>query len=124
MPVIRHTETRRTETPNAVMTTLASPTQGAATLAMWRVEVDPGAAGPLHTIDTDQIWTVVDGTITVDLDGTELTASVGDTVVMPADLWRRISGGDTGFTAVVSAAAGALARTETGAEPILPPWIA
>ncbi|WP_054812258.1 cupin domain-containing protein [Nocardia arizonensis] len=124
MTVIRHTETRRTETPGGVMTTLASPTQGEAGLALWRVEVGPGASGPRHAIDADQIWTVVHGRITVDLDDTELTAAEGDTVVLHADRWRQISGGDSGFTAIVAAPAGAMARTPGGAEPVLPPWIA
>ena len=58
MPVIRNAESRRTETPNAVMTTLASPTQGGAGQAVWRVDMRPGQSGPLHAIDTEQVWTV------------------------------------------------------------------
>ncbi|MGW4364184.1 cupin domain-containing protein [Nocardia takedensis] len=124
MTVIRHAETRRIETSSAVMTTLASPTQGGAGLALWRVEVAAAAAGPVHTIDADQILTVLAGAAIIDLDGTEHTVAEGDTIVLHADRVRRVTGGDAGFTALVAAPAGALARTAEGSEPILPPWIA
>jgi len=66
MPVIRRTESRRTETPNAVMTTLASPTQGGAGMAVWRVDMRPGQAGPQHAIDTEQVWKVLAGGATIE----------------------------------------------------------
>src|SRR5215470_12987964 len=91
MPVIHRAESRRTETPNAVMTTLASPTQGGAGQAVWRVEMRPGQSGPLHAIDTEQIWTVLAGGATVELDGATHSIEEGDTVVIPADLPRRVS---------------------------------
>src|SRR5215469_9563384 len=67
MPVIRHADSRRTETPNALMTTLASPTQGGAGHSVWRVDMRPSQAGPLHAIDTEQVWTVLDGGATIEL---------------------------------------------------------
>lgn len=36
----------------------------------------PGATGPPHTFDAEQVWTV--------LDGEALALSPGDTVVLPA----------------------------------------
>ena len=46
-----------TETPNAVMRTLAAPSTGAAELAVWTVEMRAGQAGPPHTADREQVWT-------------------------------------------------------------------
>src|SRR5260370_6498573 len=89
MPLIRHPDSRRTETPNAVMTTLASPTQGGAGHAVWRVDMRAGQSGPLHAIDTEQVWTVLDGGATVELDGQVLTLGPGYTPVLPADAPRR-----------------------------------
>jgi quercetin dioxygenase-like cupin family protein len=107
MPVIRRTESRRTETPNAVMTTLASPTQGGAGQAVWRVDMNPGQTGPRHAIDTEQVWTVLAGAATVELDGETLTIESGDTLVIPADAPRRLSTKPAdGFAAVVVAPAG------------------
>jgi quercetin dioxygenase-like cupin family protein len=106
MPVIRHAESRRTETANAIMTTLASPSQGGAGQVVWRVDMTPGAAGPLHGIDTEQVWTVLDGGATVELAGESLVIEQGDTLVIPADAPRRVTADLSGFTAVVVAPAG------------------
>lgn len=107
MPVIRHAESRRTETPNAVMTTLASPSQGGAGLAIWRVDMRAGQQGPPHAIDTEQVWTVLDGSATVELDGERVTIAPGDTLVIPAGTPRRVTvDGGVGFAAIVVAPAG------------------
>lgn len=124
MTVIQHTETRRTETPGGVMTTLASPTQGGSSLALWRVEVPADKEGPVHFIDTEQIWTIVAGRATIDLDGTKLTAAEGDTVILPANVLRQVSTGDEGFSAIVTAQAGAKAGVPGSDTLVVPPWIA
>jgi quercetin dioxygenase-like cupin family protein len=123
MPVIRHADGRRSETPNAIMTTLASPTQGGAWQSMWRVEMAPGAAGPLHVIDTEQIWTFLEGGVTVELSGETLTLESGDTLVIPADAPRRLLT-DSGCTAIVAGAAGAKAGLTDSQDRTTPPWIA
>jgi quercetin dioxygenase-like cupin family protein len=107
MPVIRHADSRRTETPNAVMTTLASPSQGGAGQAVWRVDMRPGQEGPLHAIDTEQVWTVLDGGATVELGGQVLTVGPGDTLVLPPDVPRRITADPAaGLAAIAAAPAG------------------
>jgi len=136
MPVIRRAEARRTETPNAVMTTLASPTQGGAGQAVWRVDMRPGQAGPLHAIDTEQVWTVLHGGATVELDGTALTVGPGDTLILPADAPRRVNADpEAGFAAIAVAPAGTRAYTldDTRVAPgcavpdgdkLVPAWVA
>ena len=136
MPVIRRAETRRTETPNAVMTTLASPIQGGAGQAVWRVDMRPGQAGPLHAIDTEQVWTVLDGGATVELDGQALTLGPGDTIILPADAPRRVSADPVaGFAAIAVAPAGTRAYTLDGTrvapgcavpdgDKLIPAWVA
>jgi len=119
------------------MTTLATPAQGGTEgLAVWRVDMAPGKAGPLHAFDTEQVWTFLEGAATIDLDGRELEAGPGDTVVLPADAPRRITAPPhTGFSAVVAAHAGCLvydpdalvddARCDIapqGDERLVPPW--
>jgi quercetin dioxygenase-like cupin family protein len=130
MPVIRHADTRRTETPNAVMTTLASPTQGAASQAMWRVDMRPGQSGPLHAIDREQIWTALDGTAVIAVADQTYTLEPGDTAVIPADTPRRVSTPPTtSFTAVVAAPADmrAYVLDQTQAAPdgekLIPAWV-
>lgn len=125
MGVIRHADSRRTQTPNAMMTTLASPTQGGARQALWRVDMRPGQAGPPHVFDTEQVWTVLEGGATVELDKQTLAIEPGDTVVMPAGVPRRVTADpQAGLAAIVTAPAGARARTPDGTDHGVPPWIA
>ena len=125
MPVIRPSESRRTETPNAVMTTLASPTVGGAAHSLWRVDMRPGAKGPLHAFDAEQVWTVVDGGATVELDGEAFTVAPGDTVIMPATLPRRVcADAQAGFAAIVAASPGASASAPDSTDKIVPAWTA
>jgi quercetin dioxygenase-like cupin family protein len=123
--LVRNSDRRRSETPNAVMTTFASPTQGNAGHSMWRVDMSAGAQGPLHVIDAEQIWAVLEGGATVELDDESFTVEPGDTVVMPAGATRRINAdAEHGFTAVVSAPAGAHAWVSGGTDKVVPPWTA
>ena len=124
MPYISHAETRRTETPNAVMTTLASPTQGGAGQSVWRVDMRAGAAGPPHAFDTEQVWTVLEGGATIELGGETVAVAPGDTGVLPADVPRRVfADAGQGFTAIVAAPAGGCAATPDGTR-VVPAWIA
>ncbi|MCX4752580.1 cupin domain-containing protein [Kitasatospora purpeofusca] len=122
MSVIRSTDARRTETPNAVMTTYASPTQGGTGLALWRVEMSAARSGPRHTMDTEQVWTFLTGTAVVDLDGEELALAAGDTLVLPAGL-PRVMRSEDGFTAVVAAPAPSMAVNLDTGDRVAPPWI-
>ena len=48
LSIVRGKSMRRSETPNAVMTTLASPTQGGTkTVSAWRIVMQPGQQGPV-----------------------------------------------------------------------------
>lgn len=124
MTVIRDAEARRSETPGGVMTTFASPAQGGASRSLWQVEARPGAVGPVHDFDSEQVWTWVAGAATVELGGERHTVAAGDTVVMPAGTVRRVLADPaTGYTAVVTAPAGARALGPDGADLGVPPWI-
>jgi quercetin dioxygenase-like cupin family protein len=124
-PVIRTTERRRSETPAGVMTTLASPTIGAtAGLSMWEVAMTAGASGPLHLFDSEQIWTVLDGELSVAISGQREDIRSGDTVVIPADLERQISA-RTDVRLLVCGHGNAVARVPGEPDPRgTPAWIA
>lgn len=123
MPYVSHADTRRTETPNAVMTTLASPTQGGAGQALWRVDMQAGAAGPAHAFDTEQIWTLLDGGATMELGGETLTMTPGDTAVLPAGVLRRVfADPEKGCAAIVTGLGGGCAATPDGIR-VVPAWV-
>jgi quercetin dioxygenase-like cupin family protein len=90
--VVRASDTRRIETPGATMTTLASPTLGAtAELSLWKVAMAADAEGPLHTFDSEQLWTVLEGDICASIAAEDKHLSPGDTVVIPAGVARQIT---------------------------------
>ncbi|TKK85589.1 cupin [Herbidospora galbida] len=124
MTVIRAAAARRSETPGGVMTTFASPSQGGSAHSVWRVEGNPGIAGPRHDFDREQIWAFVTGGATVELGGETFEVAGGDTVVMPAHTARQVTAADEGFTAVVTAAGDAKAILPDGTVHGTPPWIA
>jgi quercetin dioxygenase-like cupin family protein len=107
------------------MTTLASPTLGAsAGLSMWEVTMTAGAVGPLHVFDSEQIWTVLDGEVSVAIADQREDARSGDTVVIPADLERQIFA-RTDVRLLVCGHGSAIARVPGEPEPRgIPAWIA
>ena len=107
-------------TPNAVMTTLASPSLGSEALSLWTVEMRAGQQGPLHAFDSEQIWHVLDGEL--DVSGTRLAA--GDTRVLAGGELRRVTARTD--TRVLACGRGdAIVRVDGEDAPRgVPPWIA
>ena len=113
--VIRAADCRRTQVPSGLVTTLASPAQGGAGLAVWRMDITPGAAGPVHAYDTKQVWTVIGGRATVELDGDAVTVAPGDTLVIPAGATRQmIADPRAGVSAISITPAGTRAYSLAG----------
>jgi quercetin dioxygenase-like cupin family protein len=107
------------------MTTHASPTLGATVdLSMWEVAMTEGASGPLHVFDSEQIWTVLEGELSVDIAGQAEILRRGDTVVIPEGLERRIAA-RTDARLLVCGYGSAVARVPGEPEPRgTPGWIA
>jgi quercetin dioxygenase-like cupin family protein len=115
---------RRTETPNALMTTLASPSQGpTARLSMWLVEMRAGQQGPRHVFDTEQIWHLLGGEAEIMVDGAPVVLGPGDTVVLPAGAERQVTT-VAGARLVVCGHGDAVVRVPGEAESRgTPPWV-
>ena len=122
---VRAAESRRTETPNATMTTLASPTLGpTAGLSLWQVEMEAGAAGPLHVFDSEQLWSVLAGEVTIAIDGTPAELTAGDTIVIPAAIERQVTA-RTAARLIVCGLGDAVVNVPGEEAPRgTPPWIA
>ncbi|HEY1733588.1 MAG TPA: cupin domain-containing protein [Acidimicrobiales bacterium] len=126
MPVtIPAVENRHSETPVGVMTTLASPTLGpSAVLSLWRVEMEAGVTGPLHVFDSEQLWTVLAGELTITVDGAPAELAAGDTIVIPTGLERQVHS-RTAVRLIVCGAGDAVASVPGEEAPRgTPAWIA
>ena len=120
--IVRAMETRITETPNAVMTTLASPTVSGSATSMWLVTMQADAAGPVHAMDSEQNWHVLAGTLRCEIDGEVYELGAGDSLRISGEVGRQFTA-ITDVTMVVSGESGAMASTGNGSAPVVPPWI-
>jgi quercetin dioxygenase-like cupin family protein len=107
------------ETPNAVMRTLAAPSLGSTELAVWEVTMRAGQCGPEHEADREQVWTVLEGELDVDLGGSHHALTEGTTLRIPPGVARRVSA-PAGARALVASAAGCSVRPRGGSRRPLP----
>lgn len=125
MNIVEAADRRVTTTPNATMTTLASPTLGESRLSLWQVEMNPGVTGPMHAFAEQVTWAVTrgTGTLTTDDGAPPVALLPGTTVVLDGGRMRRFAAGPDGFTAVVAAIPSAVTAALDGAV-TTPPWVA
>jgi quercetin dioxygenase-like cupin family protein len=125
MSLITAAHTRHTDTPNATMITCASPSLGgSAGLSLWKVQMRAGARGPLHVVDSEQLWTVVRGEIAVTLEGTAHDLAAGDTIVLAAGRERQIAALRSAEAVVCGHGSAIVSVPGEDAPRGTPPWIA
>ena len=109
----------RFETPNATMDRYEGDT-----VAVWRTEMAPGAAGPPHVIDVEQVVVVLTGVLAAEVAGAVAVVEAGGSVVLPAGVERVLrNGGDGPLVTLTAGRPGATARVGD-AEPVSVPWAA
>ncbi|WP_328992007.1 cupin domain-containing protein [Kribbella sp. NBC_01245] len=121
MTVIRAAEAPRFELPGAEFVGLAAPSRGSAGLCTWRLTLKPGQANDeSHTIDRDEVFMVVSGTVRITPDGPEI--GPGDAVVVAAGDPIQVAnlGADPAVlhVAITAGFTGTMANGTT----IQPPW--
>ena len=116
---------RVTMTPNATMTTLASPTQGGAATSLWRVDLSGRQSGPPHIFNVEQTWHLISGAATVAVDGHSFELAAGDTLVVPPGATRQVStaGGAAFIVSGASAGRATPVTAEGPGNPVAPAWI-
>jgi quercetin dioxygenase-like cupin family protein len=72
------------------MRTLAAPSTGSAELSVWEVRMRAGQRGPVHTVDREQVWLVLEGKLRARVAADTSVVSAGDTLVVAAGVERRI----------------------------------
>jgi mannose-6-phosphate isomerase-like protein (cupin superfamily) len=121
MTVIRAAEAPRFQLPGVEFTGLAAPSRGSAGLCTWRLTVDAGLVGKeSHTIDRDEVFMVLSGTVQITPDGEKV--GPGDAIVVPAGEPIQLSNfGDTPAELYVAITAGFTGTLADGTA-ISPPW--
>jgi len=83
MHVTHAAEAERFQLPGVEFTALAAPSRGSAGLCTWKLTVEPGHGGDApHTLDRDEVFMVLSGTVQLAADGDKL--GPGDAAVVPA----------------------------------------
>ncbi|MEV4641023.1 cupin domain-containing protein [Actinoplanes sp. NPDC049548] len=122
MHVIHTAQAPRFEVPGVEFTALAAPSRGSAEICTWRITVAPGLRSPEpHTLDHDEIFMVVGGT--VQLTPASEPLGPGDAAVVPAGEPIQLGNpGDEPAEVYVAIRAGFVARSADGTPVGTPPW--
>lgn len=120
MLVVRTGSAEPVELHGARFTSCSAPSQGGTELAVWTVDVPPGAPAP-HRLDREEVLHVLAGRLTVAVDGEPVELAAGDTLAAPAG--SLLSVGAVGAPARLLACTRAgLTATLADGTVISPPW--
>jgi mannose-6-phosphate isomerase-like protein (cupin superfamily) len=120
--VIRRSDAPEFGEEGTLITGYGSPTRGSESVAAWRVALDPGAGSPEHTLTQDEVFIVLSGEATFEVQGRRHRVGRGDAICVPPDVAFRLSNaGSERVTAICAMAAGGQARIGDG-DPFPIPW--
>jgi mannose-6-phosphate isomerase-like protein (cupin superfamily) len=121
MPIIRAAEAPRFDLPGAQFTVSAAPSLGSESLCTWRLRLAVGQRNDdPHTLDRDEVFMVLSGTVQVTPDGEKLEP--GDSAIVPAgDPIQVRNLGTTEAELYVAIPAGFTGTMSDGTT-IQPPW--
>jgi mannose-6-phosphate isomerase-like protein (cupin superfamily) len=125
MAIVRAIESPRFDLPGGIhFFGLLAPSRGSTELCVWHLEVDPGAGvnGEPHQLDHEEVFVILEGSLTITIDGQAFDAMTGDAVAVPArSLLSAENRTSTKASALVCIRAGFRATMANGEE-FTPPW--
>ena len=123
MPIVRESDAVTYRLHGSTFQSFVAPASGSQELCAWRLEVAAGQRGVAHRVSREEVFLLLDGELTVVLDGESGVLRRGEVVRVPAGAEFRAdntSGGPA--TAWVTTSAGLEATLEDGSS-ISPPWV-
>ena len=106
--ILREADAPRYQLPGAVVIGLAAKSRGASEITTYRVRLGSGSAMPPHRHDHEEVFTVLEGTVTAVLDGERVPTRPGDTVIVPAGMEHYVLAGDAAADLIAAVPAGTL----------------
>lgn len=123
MPVVRSTSAPTFTVDGFHFIGLTSPNRGASELCTWRLEVEPYAKSEAHWLDHEEVFVLLDGVITITVEGENFELHVGDAISVPArSLLQLVNTNEKAAHAVVCLPVGAHGTMADGREIGTPPW--
>ena len=103
-------------------TSLATPSRGSRETAVWRVDIAPGTPATPHSLTREEVFVVLDGQASVEIDGVCASAGPGDAIVVPAEVEFALSNEqDRPLRLLCCLPVGGQGRI-AGGDPFTPPW--
>jgi quercetin dioxygenase-like cupin family protein len=121
VPIIRPADAAVYQVHGSTFSSFAAPSRGSAQLCAWQLTVPAGLRGAAHRPTREEVLLLLEGGLTVTLDGTAADLAPGDVVLVPAGSELRVDGGTSGATAWVTTTCGLEAVMADGSK-IAPPW--
>lgn len=101
---------------------LAVPSRGSTELAAWALDMEPGARSETHSMDREEVFIVISGTVTATVAEREVIAGPGDAIIVPPHAALRIGNADAEVPARLTAVTSVGMRALVGGVPFTPPW--
>jgi quercetin dioxygenase-like cupin family protein len=103
-------------------TSLATPSRGSRETSVWRAEIAPGTPATPHSLTREEVFVVLEGEATVEIDGVCQSARPGDAIVVPAGVELALANdGEVTLRLLCCLPVGGQGRIGDG-EPFTPPW--
>jgi mannose-6-phosphate isomerase-like protein (cupin superfamily) len=125
MAIVRATESPRFDRPGVHFFGLLAPNRGSTELCTWRLEVDPvaGDNGEPHQLNHEEVFVILEGSLTITIDGQAFDLGAGDALAVPARSLLSVSNRTSAkASALVCIQAGFRATMASGEEIGTPPW--
>lgn len=125
MAIVRAAESPRFDLPGIHFFGLLSPSRGSTELCTWRLEVDPGTGvdGEPHQLDHEEVFVILEGSLTITVNGQASDLTAGDAIAVPARSLLSVANlTSEPAKALVCIPAGFQAFTANGEAFGTPPW--
>jgi quercetin dioxygenase-like cupin family protein len=101
---------------------LAVPSRGSTELAVWALDLEPGAVSETHSMDREEVFVVVSGAVRATVGDREVHAGPGDAVIVPPHATLRIGNADAAEPARLTAVTSVGMKATVGGAAFAPPW--
>jgi quercetin dioxygenase-like cupin family protein len=120
MPTISPEDAPTFDAGGATITALAAPSRGARDIAAWRVRLHPGVPSPVHSLDREEVFVVLEGALTARYAHRAETARAGGALIVPAGEEFSLVAEGAAAEAVCMLPVGG--RAQIDGESFTPPW--
>jgi mannose-6-phosphate isomerase-like protein (cupin superfamily) len=123
MPTFDAAESTDYDLHGATFSAFVRPADGSVELCAWKLTVPPNTAGMPHRPSREEVLLILEGHLTVTIDGATTQLGPGAVALVPAGAQFQVDTGADGGSAWVTTTPGLTATTADGAT-VTPPWAA